>query len=106
MFTINGVVWKLKFAAPGHPMLIRPDGVRAAGVCDANTRTIYIDNTIKGAYFKEVLCHEIVHAAIFSYKIELDYDTEELVANLIAKYGHEIIAVTNTLFKKMKKGYR
>ena len=48
-----------------------------------------------GRKFKEVLCHEIVHASMFSYNIYLDYDTEEFIANLISKYGEEIKRLFN-----------
>ena len=52
--------------------------------------------------FKKVLCHEVVHAAMFSYNVMLSIDEEEVIANIIAKYGEEIIKITNSLFKKIK----
>jgi len=36
---------------------------------------------------KKVLCHELTHAAMFSYGIELSIEQEELLADLIATYG-------------------
>jgi len=36
---------------------------------------------------KKVLCHELTHAAMFSYNVELTLDQEELFADLIATYG-------------------
>ena len=51
---------------------------------------------------KKVLCHEITHAAMFSYDIVLTLDQEELLADLIATYGEEIIEVTNKIFSKIK----
>ncbi len=51
---------------------------------------------------KKVLCHEIVHAAMFSYNVDLTLEQEELVADLIATYGEEIIEITNQMFKKIK----
>jgi hypothetical protein len=44
---------------------------------------------------KKVLTHEITHAAMFSYNVDLTYRQEELVAMLIDTYGHEIINLTN-----------
>ena len=44
---------------------------------------------------KKVLCHEVVHAAMFSYNVELTLEQEELVADLIATYGSEVIRITN-----------
>ena len=52
---------------------------------------------------KLVLCHEIVHAAMFSYDIRLDYQEEEVVAVLISNYGEEIIDITNSIFSKLSK---
>ena len=53
-------------------------------------------------FLKKVLCHEIVHAAMFSYNVDLILEQEELVADLIATYGEEIIDITNQMFKKIK----
>ena len=51
---------------------------------------------------KKVLCHELTHAAMFSYNVELSLEQEELLADIIATYGEEIIQITNTLFYKIK----
>ena len=42
---------------------------------------------------------------MFSYGVELTYDQEELIADIIATYGDEVIMVTNKVFKKIKYGY-
>ena len=105
MFTINGEVWQVKRVFPGHPMLVKPNGDWAIGVCDDWSKTIFIDKTLHGKLFKEVLCHEITHAAMFSHNVELSQDEEELIANIIAKFGHEIISVTDKMFKKIQRGY-
>ena len=42
-------------------------------------------------------------AAMFSYKIYLSSDQKELLADLIATYGEEIIFITNKIFKKIQK---
>ena len=52
---------------------------------------------------RKVLCHEVTHAAMFSYNVILDINQEELVADLIATYGSEIIAVTNRIFSRIAK---
>lgn len=68
-----------------------------------NTHTIYIDNDINGFLLKRVICHELTHAAMFSYGIDLSIEQEELFADLIATYGEEIIDITNALFKSLKR---
>ena len=105
MFIINREIWRVKIVRPDYPLLIMPDGSFALGVCDDNYKIICISNQIHGRKFKEVLCHEIVHAAMFSYNIYIDHDTEEFIANLISKYGEEIISITDKVFKNIKRGY-
>ena len=39
---------------------------------------------------------------MFSYNIEINIDQEELLAEIIATYGQEIIHITNLLFKRLK----
>jgi hypothetical protein len=51
---------------------------------------------------KRVLCHEIVHATMFSYGIDLTYEQEEIAANLIDTYGDEIMRLTNLAYDKLK----
>ena len=103
MFIINNVEWNIKFVPSLHPMLCRSDGSVTVGMCDNETRTIYIDSTLNGKFLKKVLCHELTHAAMFSYGIELSIEQEELLADLIATYGEEIILITNKIFKKLKE---
>lgn len=102
MFLINNVYWKLSVVPADFPLLQRYDGSYAIGSCDSLMRTIYINENIHGDLLKKVLCHEITHAAMFSYGINLSIDQEELVANLISTYGNEIIYITNKIFSKIK----
>jgi hypothetical protein len=53
---------------------------------------------------KKVICHEVAHAAMFSYDVQLGYDQEEMLVDLIATYSHEIISITNKIFNKIKNG--
>ena len=103
MFIINNVEWNIKFVQPLHSMLYRSDGSVTVGMCDNETRTIYIDSTLNGKFLKKVLCYELTHAAMLSYGIELSIEQEELLADLIATYGEEIILITNKIFKKLKE---
>ena len=104
MFLINNVYWKLAFVNPTFPLLQRINGDYSIGACDNLTRTIYINQNLQGDLLRKVLCHQITHAAMFSYNIDLSYDQEELIADLIATYGEEIIQVTNQVFEKIKYG--
>ena len=101
MFLINNIQWKLIFVPIDFPLLQRINGDYTIGACDNLTRTIYINEKLQGQLLKKVLCHQITHAAMFSYNIDLTVEQEELVADLISTYGEEIINVTNRIFTKL-----
>ena len=101
MFTINGEEWSIYLVHPFDPRLYRNDGSLTIGSCDDETKAIYISNNLDNNLLKKVLCHEITHAAMFSYNVELSLDQEELLADLIATYGQEIIYITNKIFSKI-----
>lgn len=103
MLNINGEEWKLVFTSSNHPMLKRSDGIYTIGACDNITKTIYISEGLPPLLIKKVLCHELTHAAMFSYDIDLYLEQEELLADLIATYGQEIIDMTNTIFSRLRK---
>lgn len=102
MFYINGVKWRIKFVPSGSELLMRSDGSVTIGVTDNLTRTIYLDETLRDRKLKKVICHELTHAAMFSYGIDLNIDQEEVIADLIATYGQEIIDKTNSIFDRLK----
>ena len=83
-------------------MLIREDGVRTLGMCDRDTKTIYLAENLEGSMLKKVICHELVHAAMFSYNVYLSLEQEEIIADIIATYGEEIINITNKVFYKLQ----
>lgn len=95
---INGVRWRVRLVSPAHPLLLTPWKTHALGVCDKVTQTICIDKTLSPQLLKEVLCHEIVHAFMYSYMIDLSYSEEELVAELMSQYGEEILETTNIIY--------
>ena len=95
---INGVRWRVRLVSPAHPLLLTPWKTHALGVCDKVTQTICIDETLSPQELKEVLCHEIVHAFMYSYMIDLSYSEEELVAELMSQYGEEILETTNIIY--------
>ena len=103
MFIINREYWQIVLCSPNHPALVRNDGSVSVGACDDVQKTIYINECLNKTFFKKVLCHELTHAAMFSYNVDLTLQQEELVAGLIATYGEEIVDITDTLFNKIKE---
>ena len=104
MFEINGIVWNIEQVPEYHSRLRKGDNSFALGSCDSKDRTVYINASTPAYKLKKVLCHEITHAAMFSYGIYMSEDQEELIADLIATYGQEIIDITNKIFLKLKNG--
>ena len=101
MFLINNVYWKLAFVSPDFPLLRRMSGEYSIGACDNLTRTIYINVTLSGDLLQKVLCHEITHAAMFSYNVSLTVEQEEIIADIISTYGEQIVYITNKVFNKL-----
>ena len=87
---------------PYHHKLKTTYGTQALGVCDDTDKTIYIANNLNKNKIEHVLGHEVTHAAMFSYNVFLSLEQEELVANLIATYGEEIVNITNFIFDQIK----
>lgn len=103
MVTINGETWYIKLVSPFHPALLKNSFDYTLGVCDDELKTIFINNSLTNDYTWKVLCHELTHAAMFSYNVFLDISQEEMVADLIATYGAEIVYETNKIFKRIKE---
>lgn len=103
VFTINGVVWRVKKVPPYDSHLLRPDGSYTIGMCNNVEKVIYIIEGLNPSQFYKVLAHEVTHAAMYSYSVGLTIDQEELLADIISTYGGEIVKVTNKVFRKIKK---
>lgn len=93
MIVINGEVWRIRFVPPHHPELMSPWGL-ALGCCNDMTKTIYLNNALRPSQVKMVLRHELTHAVLYSNNIFISRNNEELVANIVATYGEEIIRLS------------
>lgn len=98
---INGLRWKFRKVPPASLFLQSPHG-HALGACDKPSLTIYLNKNLKGKKLQDVICHEIVHATLFSYNINLSYDNEEIIAMIIATYGNQIIEQSKKIYKKIR----
>ena len=105
MININGEEWRVCLVSANHPALRRSDGSWSIGACDDYVKTIFIYEELDYPLMKKVLSHELTHAAMFSYNIELSYGQEELLADIIATYGQEIVCKTNLFFKRIKENW-
>lgn len=99
---INGLVWQVRIVPPTYPELFLPSGNFTLGCCNNSLLTIFIADGLDEVKFRKVLCHEITHAAMYSYQVNLTLDQEELLADIFSTYGDEIVMVTNKVFRKIK----
>ncbi len=97
MFEINNIFWNVIYVNPNDDNLKRSDGSITLGVTDLDSKTIYINNRLDGALLQKVLLHEICHAFMFSYNIEIPIDQEEFLANWISVYGRSVIEILDML---------
>ena len=74
MFEINGIRWNVIAVPSTYFTLQRSDGTYALGSCDNNSKIIYLNENISKKKLIKVLCHEVAHAAMFSYNVNLDYE--------------------------------
>lgn len=102
MIKINGEMWRVRLVPPSHPYLTAYRATPAIGCCDNVTKMICVSNALSPAMIKKVLCHEIVHAAMYSYRVNLSHYEEELVADIISTYGNEIMVLTHITYDKFK----
>ena len=98
---LNGVSWVINFVEPNNYMLLTSSGEYTIGACDNNYKAIYINNELPTSLMRKVLCHEIAHAAMFSYRVLLDLEQEEVVADLIATYGWQILCETERIVEQV-----
>ena len=103
MYKINGITWYMIRVRSDSPMLMRSDGSITVGMCERETQTIYMSDALHGRLLRKVLLHEICHSAMFSYGIDMSVDQEELFCDLLATYGDEIIAITDSVFKALSE---
>lgn len=73
-FVINGIGWRVRLVPPTHPMLLTASHSFTLGCCDNSTKTIYIADGLGESKFRKVLAHEVTHAAMFSYNVQLTID--------------------------------
>lgn len=94
---INSIPWNIHFVNPSNPNLITNSGIYTLGMTDNNIKTIFLNNKLHGELLYDVLCHELTHAYIFSYKIPYSVEEEERLCQFISGYGKSIIQDTDSL---------
>lgn len=102
MVNFNGIYWEVLLVPPNYYALRNRDGTYSIGACDTKYKKIYIQNNLSPLKFRKVLAHEFTHAALNSFNIRVTDYQEELMADVVATYGQEII---NNVNKKWEELY-
>lgn len=106
MFTINGYNWNIVWVSPNSDNLRRSDGSITVGVTDWRDKCVYLSKSLRGAFLRRVLAHELCHCFCFSYNIEMDLEEEEFMADWISLYGTELVYLLDDLMGSiLKKAY-
>lgn len=103
MFIINGIEWDIVWVNPNSKNLMRSDRSITVGVTDWGDKCIYLSNSLKGAFLRRVIAHELCHCFCFSYGVYMSIDEEERLADWVSLYGTELVYLLDDLMKNLKK---
>lgn len=100
MISVNGVLWQIKPVEPNSGHLRTSRNTITLGVTDDRDKTVYLNNRLRGHMLTKVVSHEMVHVFIFSHNIYIPLETEELIADFLATYGRDILAVADDVISR------
>ena len=99
-FWINNHLWCVVDVPANHPKL--RDGFRyVLGCCYTHDKEIYVNRELPQWKYERVVAHEITHAFIYEYGIVLPKEQEEMIANLFAEHGREMIAIVDNILQQI-----
>lgn len=107
-FSIGGEWWHVRIVPPSSPFLIDRTGTLTVATTDAKAKCINVSSALHGEYLRRVLSHEITHTIMSIYgfndrirqlaKRNKYVDIEELICNIVADHGHDILSTAEQLF--------
>ena len=100
---VNDILWHIQFKKPISSELRRSDGTISLGVTDNTTKTVTIADTVSDYMADKILCHELCHVASFSYNLNIDIQTEEIIADFLSTYGREIFDIADDLLRRFMR---
>lgn len=99
---INGLKWKVLVVPPNDSVLRRNNGEYTLGMTDCDKCIVYLSNRLKSPKIERVFAHELTHVFAYSYGVQLDEETEELIADFISLYGVGIVSELNNFIQNLK----
>lgn len=64
---------------------LKYNNTKCYGLCDYETRTLFIDSSLNGFLLKEALVHEITHALMHELKLRISYNTDEKICDSVGR---------------------
>ena len=101
--TINGINWRICFVRPNNPYLQRADGGYSLGCTDCNLCAIFIADDLPLRKTRDVICHELCHAMMFSHGFYIDEFEEEAFCKFCEYYADDILHMTYGILNNLKK---
>ena len=95
---INGLKWKVHFVKSSSPKLANDNNSESfLGVAYCKKCEIYIDKSLSKPLRKQTVIHELVHALLFSYGIDIEGATEENVCDFIGAHLDELVRLKEAI---------
>lgn len=95
--TINNIPWKIKVVKRTNKKLNPDNGAVYLGLCDYEKSTIRIRKGMNYMVTRQTVIHELVHAFLFSYGIEVSGD--EPMCNFFGSHADAIVELTNQIME-------
>lgn len=97
-FTHKGKVWKVKIKSG----LVHPDSCDCEALCDIETRTIFLDPSLKGNKKKEKFLHELFHVVIYEAHINTGVRFSEGLEEVLCDAFADLLSTSFNLKWKRK----
>lgn len=101
---IRGVEWTVLWVKKSSEKLFYDD-TQCLGVTYFDERVIYLDRGLSGKSFEKTVVHELVHAFLYEYDIDLedaDKAVEEIVCDFIGARIRKISKLASRIVKAWK----
>lgn len=101
-FLIGSLKWRIREVPTNDHSLI-VNNVPCYGACHHSINMIFLDETLQLERKKQTLRHELAHAFIGSFLLELrETYTEEMLCEFVAIYSEGINKIVEEYFKEKK----
>lgn len=100
-FFIRNHLWIVFDVPRNYIKLKKQNGSYVLGATYCDERAIYMNRDLSSFKYERVLAHEITHAFIYEYGINIEREEEEKIANLFAEHGREMIAIVDNILMQI-----